>query len=358
VSGGEIGHRLLATGAMLADRLGAVIDDADPEGTIRLHSRLLCAGLAELAGACHRALGGDPARELEVLEAAALLALLTKLDDQVIDGRPFHGGAQTDRGVLRRRTREWLAPTLESIRLGRPVEDSPRCRLAARFGAAVTALAGDEQRRTALLELVARGWGIQVDAVTAFTDHPSRVHGPSLDVVTGDVSGAWLLMITLVGALPADASRWLSTDEQTAFFDWGLYIQRADALCDLAKDQEEGLISTWAGWTAWHADPLAVDRAIEAGDPGPIYALLAARRLDRRGLPDAATVDALTGRLAELGALPGLLRWIHGFLLGRYLGSPGSRSRLDDPDFARHLSDHRSWQTVDAPRRNATCSEP
>ena len=69
------GQRLLGRGGLLLQGLGPILDEVDPVGTIRPASRLLCAGLAELAGSVWsaRAEGPPPAR---LLEAAALLALL------------------------------------------------------------------------------------------------------------------------------------------------------------------------------------------------------------------------------------------------------------------------------------------
>ena len=348
------GRRLIDTGAELMERLGPAVDAADPEGTIRPASRLLCAGLAELAGCFWRGrTGGEPPPA--VLEAAALLALLTKLDDQVIDSLEFHGGSGTDRALLRSRTSAWLAPTLESIRAARAVEDSPRCRLAARLGELLELLCPEHQRRGLLLDVIADGWAIQTAAVAVLTAHPSQVTQVEIDRVTADISGAWLLMVALVGALPPAFGAWPDGDVQAAFFDWGLHIQRADALSDLDSDQAEGLISTAPAWLAWHADPAACEAAAAGRDPGGLHELLVGHDLDLRCLPDPAALESLDGRLAGLGDVSGLLRWIHGFLLGRYLVGPRSRRSADHPAFAPFLSDWSSWQT--APRRSH-CSGP
>ena len=52
--------RLLRTGREQLHRLGGAVDAADPRSTVSLRSRLLCAGLAELARVTHAAVGGDP----------------------------------------------------------------------------------------------------------------------------------------------------------------------------------------------------------------------------------------------------------------------------------------------------------
>ncbi len=348
------GARLVETGGRILGRVGAALDEADPEVTIRPASRLLCAGLAELAACAWRArrIGQPP---VEGLEAAALLSLLTKLDDQVIDSLDFHGGAATERGALRRRTDAWLAPTLASIRGGVAAEPSPRCALAARLGRAVVGLCPDPARRVRLLDLVARGWAIQTEAVVVLTAHPAQVTLRQVDVVTADISGAWLSMIALVGLLPPDTGPWPDADELAALFDWGLWIQRADALSDLDKDLAEGLIATSPGWRAWRADPAGFDAALAADEPGAMHRLFAATDADLACLPMPATLDRLAERLGSLGELAALLRWIHGFLLARYAASPLCARRSGHHRFTPLLAALSSWQTADG---RSSCSGP
>lgn len=348
------GDRLLATGASVLEQLGEALDEADPSGSIQPASRLLCAGLAELAGCLWRARRSDPP-PADVLEAAALLSLLTKLDDQVIDGLSFHGGVGTDRGELRRRTDAYLAPTLISIRDGVAATDEPRCRLAARFGRATRDLCGDPARRGRLIDVIARGWAIQTEAVAVFTAHPAAVDLAAVDRVTADISGAWLSMIALVGVLDPCTGPWPGADELAAFFDWGLHIQRADALSDLGKDLADGLITTSPGWRAWSADPAGFEAALTSGDPGAMYTLFAAGGVDLACLPARSDLDRLEARMAALGELPRLLRWIHGFLLGRYVASPLCARPPEHPALAPLLSDWSSWQTA---RGRSRCSGP
>jgi len=54
-------------------------------------------------------------------------------------------------------------------------------------------------------------------------------------------------MITMVGALPVRQG--LTSEEKEAFFTWGAWIQRADALADLEREIRDGFISTIPGWT-------------------------------------------------------------------------------------------------------------
>ena len=71
---------------------------------------------------------------MDVLAAGAGLSLLTKLDDQVIDGLPFHG-RQKDAHALRRRLCGYLWPTLWSILEASPASSGdPRTEMAAELG--------------------------------------------------------------------------------------------------------------------------------------------------------------------------------------------------------------------------------
>lgn len=252
-------------------------------------------------------------------EAAALLSLLTKIDDQVIDGPEFHGGMGTDRGELRERTTRYLAPTLRSLQDAVPATDEPRCALAAELGSRVRRLGKNGGRRERLMDEIVRGWGIQVDAVATFTAHPGRVSGAEIARVTTDISGAWLTMISLVGTLPDDAGRGVTGDEEGAILEYGGHIQRADALADLQRDVADGLIATVPGQRSWRTRGQDYLDACSSGDTPALYALTAESDADLACLPREGDLDALDRRLGDLGELPSLLRWIHGFLLGRYL---------------------------------------
>ncbi len=316
------GTRLVLRGQRTLGRLEPLVDAADPLDSVRLQSRVLCAGLSQLALAVHDALGGQVDRE-EVAEAAALLALLTKIDDQVIDDRAFHGGRSSSRAAVRKQVRRYLAPTLASIQQGEAVEPSGRCALAADLGRRLIRLSGPDgaPRVDALLALVGRGWTIQEDAVVTLSADPSAVSTAQVDRVTRDISGAWLLMIARVGAL--GASRELTEDECEAVFDWGLHIQRADALADLAGDLADGMGCTSPGVRAWALAPERCAAALaEGADPSLAYALFAETGVDEGCLPAADEVAVLQHRLAGLGELSAWLSWIHGMLLSRYLFDP------------------------------------
>ncbi len=323
--------RLLRTGREQLHRLAGAVDAADPRSTVSPRSRLLCAGLAELARVTHAAVGGDPGRAL-AMRAASLLSLLTKLDDQVIDGPAFHGGHRTDRGTLRRRTRTYLAPTLASIRTAAPATDESRCALAAELGQTLRAPGVLPDRRAHLLEVIARGWEIQVDAVAILTAHPATADPDEVARVTREISGAWLLMIALCGSLPEDAGRGLTPAEERAFFDLGGPIQRADALADLDKDAAEGLIATVPGLHCWRAGGAAHLDAVSRRDIPALFRAVAACDADRACLPRAGELEQALAALGPLGELPALLAWIHGFLLARYMDHPlCARERAEAP---------------------------
>ncbi len=330
--------RLAGTGAGLLGAFDSRVDDADPEGRVAGRSRLLCAGLAELALATYRALGGTR-REREVAEAAALLSLLTKIDDQVIDGPEFHGGMGSDRGELRARTTRYLAPTLRSIQEAVPATDEARCALAGELGRRIRGLGAGQARQERLLAEIARGWGIQVDAVATFTAHPGEVDGDEVARVTRDISGSWLTMIALVGSLPDDTDRSVSADEVGAILDYGSPIQRADALADLQRDVADGLIATVPGVLNWRARERDYLSACAGADIGALYGMTVDSDGDLACLPGEGALDVLDRRLVGLGELASLLRWIHGFLLGRYLAHPACRRAASDPRFAAFAGD-------------------
>jgi len=326
-----IGDRLLATGTRVVRERGRLLDAADPDGSVTGRSRLLCAALAELAVACYRGLGGR-GREGAVADAAGLLSLLTKIDDQVIDAPSMHGAGEDARDAVERRVRAYLAPTLRSIVDARPADPSGRCALAAELGVGLRELAADDARLEEVLDVIAAGWAIQVQAVRVLSGDPARTKREDVEVVTAQISGLWLEMITLVGALPSDV-RPLTVDERMAFEGWGAWIQRADALSDFGKDRDDGLRSSLPSY------------ALSAlAEPGPPYEALARHRIDEAMMPPPGALDALVARHHALGDVPSLLRWIHGFLTWRYLRDPASARALDDPAFAPFADAARDWE--------------
>jgi hypothetical protein len=318
---------LLAAGNRYLADLGPAFSAADPEGLVSPRSRLLCAALGLLAEETYRALGGRR-RAGEVGRAAAMLSLLTKVDDQVIDALPFHGGSLGDRGGLRARTRAYLAPTLDSVRAARPATGEPRCAFAAALGQAIRALGADAARRERLLSTLAAGWEIQVEAVAVLTAHPDAVTREEVARVTRSISGAWLLMIAMVGTLPDDAARALSPAEEDQFFAWGWAIQRTDALADLGKDLADGHLSSWPGLLLWERAGEAYLDAARRGDAARVYALVRAHGVDGDVLPGRPEIAALGCLLGGLGEVPALLAWILRYLSGRYREHPLAQSVL------------------------------
>ncbi|MFO0759756.1 MAG: hypothetical protein U0359_24930 [Byssovorax sp.] len=304
----------------LAD-LGPALSAADPEGRIAPRVRLLSAGLGVLSQLTYQALGGSRA-SAEVGRAGAELALLTKIDDQVVDGLAFHGGASTDRDELRRKTRAYLAPTLASLATGKAENAEPRCALAADLGRALRALSSDAARLDHLLATIAMGWEVQVEAVAILTSHPSRVTLAQVDAITGRISGAWLLMIALIGTLPGDARRSLTAAEEEAFFAWGSGVQRAGALADLEGDLAEGHLASYPGKLLWESAPAATRDALERHDLAAIYALVGEHEIDRACLLDEEDIALLSFELRRLGEVPALFAWIQGYLADRYLSHP------------------------------------
>jgi hypothetical protein len=307
-----------------ASFLGAFAwDDVDPEGTVSAPSRRLCAGLGVLAQATHAALGGanGPTRQ-EVGIAGAMLSLLTKVDDQVIDARAFHCGLS--RREARAKTQRFLAPTLASMRDAKAASDEPRCRFAADLGARLAAL-GPRTRVEGLLEIVASGWEVQADAVATLTRAPDDVTLAEVERVTRAISGVWLLMIAAIGAVPAEP-RPLTREEIDAFVLWGDAIQKADALTDLAKDIRDGHTSTFPVCLLHERAPEACALALAAGDTTALDALIQAHAVDQACL-DAPAVNARLERArlahAGLGEVPALLDWVRSHLSARYWARRG-----------------------------------
>jgi hypothetical protein len=303
-------------GRSFLDTLGPEIDRADPAGQVAARSRLLCAALGLLAQATYDALGSGPLRT-EVGLAAAALSLLTKVDDEVIDARRFHGGPRALRREVRARTRWFLEPTLASIRAAAPVSAEPRCLLAAEVGARFSRLAAESTdgpaRLARLLDMVERGWAIQVDAVAVLSSHPRAVSAAEVAAVTRNISGAWLSMMALVGTLPL-ARDTLTDDEVEAIFDWGFHIQRADALADLERDRADGLVATFVQKRLWDRTGVGPEEPSTA----EIYRLVAAGGIDHECLPDTRAQARLGERLIRVRKLAELLGWIEQFLVHRY----------------------------------------
>lgn len=328
--------------------IGPAVTAADPTGSVSAQSRLLCAGLGLLGVAAHRALGGDR-RADEVGRAGAMLSLLTKIDDQIIDAPAFHGGAgNLDREALGARTRAALAPTLASLRDASPASREPRALLAADLGRALRDLAADGSRLDRVLDTITRGWEVQVEAVRVLTSHPSRITRREVASVTRAISGVWLLMIARLGELPGDARRAFTAEEEDAFLAWGWDIQRADAIADLAKDLGDGHLSSWPGLLLWERAPEPYLAAAERGDVAAIYALLHAHEVDLDCLPTAAERAARDTRLGDLGEVRSLLAFIHAYLVRRYLAHPACARREAGaaPAFGARLF----------PAREASCS--
>lgn len=325
-------HRLASRGKKTLSLVDDLLDRADRRAPVSARSRLLCAGLGVLAEDAYTALGGDSRRE-EIGHAAALLSLLTKVDDEVIDARRFHRGPlrTATHDELREGTRAYLAPTLRSLHAAYPVANQPRCELAAEIGRSLRGLAATPARLDALLRVIRAGWEVQVDAVDILSRHPE--HSTSFEVarVTAAISGYWLLMITMIGALPAETDRMLSQSEQQAFLRWGWYIQRADALADFGKDAEAGLANSWAGHVLYERARDEYIEALRACDTSRLYRLLQDTEADVTCVPASeAPLLRAASELEQLGEVPAWLRWIHGMLTQRYVAHPDVAGRVPE----------------------------
>jgi hypothetical protein len=287
--------RLLEVGLRQGQALAGLVDAADPEGLVLPRNRLLCAGLGLLSTGAYRALGG--ARHEDAVErAGALLSLLTKIDDQVIDGVAFHGAGSPPRAEVEERVHRYLAPTLRSLRHGYPVTPEGRCELAATLGRELRALAADTERLRRVQDDIAQGWRVQARAVATLSARPGAVPRDEVERITTAISAR-------VGA-------------------WGHWIQRADALADLGKDTAEGLCSSLPGLLLWEREPAAYERACREGDVHWMARKLVEHRIVERMLPAPGQLAALGP--ATLGEIPGLLAFIHAFLAGRFPGAPAA----------------------------------
>jgi len=345
-----IAHRLARRGQHQLALWSPALDQADRQGLVSGPARLLCCGLAELAHT--RALAAGALEPHAVTHAAAGLALLTKVDDEVIDAPSFHGGPDTDRAALRARTHAFLAPTLDAVHTGRAPSSAPaRVHLAARVGRQLRDAAASASTLDALLDLIRRGWHIQVDAVVTLSAQPGTVPLDTLARVTAGISGAWLAMITAVGGLAVD--RPLTADEEAAFFSWGLHIQSADALADLPKDLDDRFAATLPLGLAVRAEPELLQSWREH-DGTALRQGLVRTGADRQVLPGPSALRSLDARLRDLGDVPELLRWIHGFLLGRYLART---PEAHQPAFAPFVPDWQAFAPTHAPdAAEAPCS--
>ena len=217
---------------------------------------------------------------------------------------------------MRRKVRSYLAPSLESVRTRRPACPDARCELAAEVGRQLHALSATPDRLDRLHGVIAAGWETQVRAVDMLSRHPAESSLSEVAHLTAAISGDWLLMITMVGGLPADARRELSDAEMEAFTPWGWHIQRADALADFVKDAGEGLTNSWAGRVCFERWGDAYVRALVRGDVATLDSMLdvcaSACLAKPQALHDAARV------LEPLGGVAAALTWIQAMLVGRW----------------------------------------
>lgn len=217
---------------------------------------------------------------------------------------------------MRRRVRSYLAPSLESVRTGLPACPDPRCELAAEVGRQLHALAATPDRLDRLHGVIAAGWETQVRAVDLLSRHPEESSLSEVAHVTAAISGDWLLMITMVGGLPADARRELSDAEMEAFTTWGWHIQRADALADFVKDAGEGLTNSWAGRVCFERWGEAYLRALVDGDVDTLDAMLDVCAAACLAKP--SELHAAARALEPLGDVATALTWIQAMLVGRW----------------------------------------
>src|SRR5690606_24865484 len=211
--------------------------------------------------------------------------------------------------------------------------------LAATLGQRLRALTRDDARLGPLLDTIAFGWEVQVRAVRVLSSDPATVDRAEVEAVTADISGAWLLMVTMIGALPEDASRPLEAEELAGFYAWGLHIQSADALADLAKDSADGLVASRPGFVLAQTQPQLWRGAFTRAEFAPLYRGLVEAEVDLALLPSGPEIDRITAQLGKLGAVPIWMRWIHGFLHWRWLIQPMCPREPDEPALSQLFCD-------------------
>lgn len=327
-----------------SQRLVAASDAADPalvpwaEGTVKPPARRLCGGLSLLAQVTAEDLGASTSADPGA-HCGALLAILTKIDDEVIDAMAFHGGRATDRTALGARLTGFLAPTLAAVARGAADPGAEaRVRLAAELGRALQDPRFDQRKVQRLQGVLAEGWAIQDRGVRILTADPATTTRDEVLAVTRDISGAWLWMIALCGALGVEPPHDVLPDEREAVWDWGLWMQSADALSDLHKDLGDGHINSIATHRLHEVvGPAMLEWADQ--EPERIVAEVSARGLDEACLPEDAQVEAIGRRLSRLPQLHGLLSWTHTFLCWRWAHHPLRRGPLGprlEATLARH----------------------
>ena len=335
---GKWDRELLNTGTLFLSEMNQFVDQADPRTLVKERPKFLCAALGLLSQISYDALGGQSRRH-EVGRAGALLSLLTKIDDQVIDSPDFHGGCALSFEEAQQKTRDYLAPTLESIKTGKPANTEARCLLAAMLGGEIRALSGESKTRfNQVIEWIEFGWSVQSRAVATLSRHSADISQDSVNQVTRDISGAWLLMIAAIGSLPSDAHRMFTASEVDAFFQFGWHIQRADALADMAKDLADGLISSYPDRLLYSLNPVKYENCLSLKLAEPIYAICREMGIDILCLPSPEELISSEQEMAQLGDLPDLLNWIHGFLTWRYLIHPFSQRSIEDKAFQPFMS--------------------
>jgi hypothetical protein len=317
--------------------------------------RYLCSSLGLLSQIAYQA-GGGTEHSLRVAWAGALLSMLTKIDDEVIDAREFHGH---QRATLREKTQQFLDLTLQSLRSASPATNEVRCRLAATLGRELRLLGEHHPDRLEhVLHVIERGWQTQTDAVFLLTEQPTEVSRFQIQQITKQISGDWLQMIALMGTLPGDCARTLSSRELEAISAWGYFVQSADALCDFEKDQQEGLCSTIVGLLLWENTQQAYLQAHCNLDFAQMHTWLAQFQIAEACMPAASDVANFFQELKHFPELAKILYWIHGMLTFRYLKSKTCRTSAQQACFSHCQQGEPSFTRFLSQARNEVCLEP